>query len=253
MRTFLVLLSREIRSFFHTPIAYVVMVFFLGVLGFGFYLGVAAINGRPSFSVTVIELLFGGPFWAAYLLCVSLISMRSFSDEFRMGTLETLTTAPVKDWQVVLAKYFGVLCFYVTLFLPTLLFFAVLSWVSGGVVDLHSIGTFGSAYLILFLFGTFYVSVGCFASSLVKDQVNAAIISFAISVVYIFLSYLMTREEFTTNPGVRAVGRYLSTMGHLTDACTGRLDTQQLVLYPSLALLMLFATLQVFQFRKWKA
>lgn len=253
MRTFLVLLSREVRSFFNTPIAYVVMVFFLAVLGFGFHSGIMSINKDPRIAVTVLEVLFFGGFWVAYILCVSLISMRSFADEFRMGTLETLATAPVTDWQVVLAKYFGVLVFYVTLFLPTLLFFAILQWVSGNTVTLANLGAFGSAYLMLLLAGMFFISVGCLASALVKDQINAAVMTFAFVAIYFFLTYFMTFPIFVKSAELRAIGSYLCTLTHVTDACTGRIDTQQLVLYPSLTAMTLFLNLQVFQFRKWKA
>lgn len=252
MRTFLVLLSRELRSFFNTPVAYVVLVFFLAVLGFGFYTGIIFINKTPALSATVLDAMFFSVFWFAYILCVSLMSMRAFSDEFRMGTLETLTTAPVQDWQVVLSKYVGVLTFYVILFLPTLLFFVILRWVSDNTVGLANIGATGSAYLILFLAGMFFVAVGCLASALVKDQINAAVITFVVIAMYLFFSMILSSDTFTSSPALRAIGSYFSTLQHVKDASAGRISTQQLVLYPSLAIFVLFLTLQVFQFRKWK-
>jgi hypothetical protein len=136
MRTFLVLLNREIRSFFNTPIAYVVMVFFLGVLGFGFYLGVSAINGRPSFTVTVIELLFGP--LRAVTLCVSLIK-HAFVPMNSHGRSKHHHGA-VKDctW----CSRHSASSRTRPLFPPTLLFSSS-SWVSGGVVNVHSIAPSG--------------------------------------------------------------------------------------------------------------
>src|SRR3982750_3683865 len=105
MRTFFTLLNREIRSYFYQPIAYVVMFFLLMVAGFNFWYSVLLLNGQPA-EVSVLELAFNMvPFWIVFILTFPLITMRAFSEEYRMGTIETLTTAPVHDWQVVLAKY----------------------------------------------------------------------------------------------------------------------------------------------------
>ncbi len=252
MRTFFVLFDRELRSFFNTPIAYVVMVFFLAVLGIQFHTCVMAVNNHPEFSISMLEAGFDSVFWFAYILCISLISMRTFADEFRMGTLETLTTAPVRDWQVVLAKFAGVFTYYLVLLAPTTLFFLLLR-IFNGSLNGSSLGPFGSTYLMLVLIGLFYVSVGCLASALVKDQINAAVITFGVIMVMFFVPVFVASPGLVKNTEIRAVGQYLSPYFHLHDACAGRLDTQQLVLYPSLTLATLFFTLQVFQYRKWRA
>lgn len=253
MRTFFVLLDREIRSFFNTPIAYVVMVFFLAVVGFQFHAGIMTVNNRPEFGQTALELCFDSLFWFPFMQCLSLISMRSFADEFRMGTLETLATAPVRDWQVVLAKFAGVFTFYLLLLAPTSVYFLLLKHFNGGSVSAAGLGTFGSCYLMLILIGMFYTSVGCLASSLVKDQINAAAITFAFVLGSFILTLFLMAPILIKNATVHAIGQYLSPYYHLHDACVGRLDTQQLVLYPSLTVLVLFITLQVFQYRKWQA
>src|SRR4029453_8038049 len=107
MRTLLTLLNREIRSYFYQPIAYVVMFFLLMVIGFNFYLAVLLLNGQQS-EITIIKLSLNMlPFWIVFILTFPLITMRSFSEEYRLGTIETLTTAPVSDWQGVLSKSLG--------------------------------------------------------------------------------------------------------------------------------------------------
>src|SRR4029450_11313515 len=94
MRTLLTLLNREIRSFFYQPIAYVVMFFLLLVAGFNFFLSVLLLIGQPR-EITVVELAFNMvPFWIVFILTFPLITMRSYAEEFRQGTFETLTTAP---------------------------------------------------------------------------------------------------------------------------------------------------------------
>jgi ABC-2 type transport system permease protein len=253
MRTFFVLFDRELRSFFNTPIAYVVMVFFLAVLGFQFHAGVMTVNNRPDIPVTALQVCFESMFWFPYMQCVSLISMRTFADEFRMGTLETLTTAPVRDWQVVLAKFAGVFTFYLVLLAPTTLYFVVLKHFNGGTASAAGMGAFGSAYLMLALIGMFYTAIGCLASSLVRDQINAAAVTFAFILVTFFITLFLTASLVVKSSAIRALAYFLCPYWHLHDACAGRVDTQQLVLYPSLTILVLFFTLQVFQYRKWQA
>ncbi|PYL17273.1 MAG: ABC transporter permease, partial [Verrucomicrobia bacterium] len=121
MRKFYTLLVREVRSYFHSPIAYVVLVFFLLVSGVDFYFQVSFMNQRPA-SYSVQEAFFNSVFfWFAFVLIFPLITMRLFAEEFKLGTIEPLMTAPVRDLQVVLAKFFGALVFYILLWIPTLL------------------------------------------------------------------------------------------------------------------------------------
>ena len=107
MRKFFTLLSREIRSYFSSPIAYIVLVFFLIVSGVDFYFQISFMNQR-AVPYSVQEAFFNSVFfWFAFVLIFPLITMRLFAEEFKLGTIEPLMTAPVRDWQVVLAKYFG--------------------------------------------------------------------------------------------------------------------------------------------------
>src|SRR5204863_6467078 len=107
MRKFYTLLSREVRSYFYSPIAYVVLVFFLFVSGADFYFQISFMNQRPV-QYSVQEAFFTSVFfWFAFVLIFLLITMRSFEKEFNLATIERLMTAPVRDWKVVLGKYFG--------------------------------------------------------------------------------------------------------------------------------------------------
>src|SRR5215207_119556 len=126
MKVFFTLLSRELKSFFYSPIAYVVLFYFLFLSGFNFYSQISIMNGYPT-EVTIVEAFFmPALFWFPFVLSFPLITMRIYSEEFRMGTFETLTTAPVTDWQVVLSKFFGVVVFYCVLWAPSLLSFALI-------------------------------------------------------------------------------------------------------------------------------
>src|SRR5213596_3203787 len=177
MRKFFTLLSREIRSYFYSPIAYIVLVFFLLVSGVDFYFQVSFMNQR-AIPYSVQEAFFNSVFfWFAFILIFPLITMRLFAEEFKMGTIELLMTAPVRDWQVVLAKFFGALVFYVILWLPTLLYFAIFLKLTNQPAA-HSAGAYFGSYLMLFLLGMFYLSIGCLTSVLTRNQIIAATISF---------------------------------------------------------------------------
>src|SRR5581483_11828049 len=186
MRKFYALLAREIRSYFHSPIAYVVLVFFLLVTGVDFYSQVSFMNQRPA-TYSVQEAFFNSVFfWFAFVLIFPLITMRLFSEEFKLGTIEPLMTAPVRDLQVVLAKFFGALLFYIVLWLPTLLYFWIFQRITHESAA-NSTGAYWGSYLMLLLLGMFYLSVGCLASVITKNQMVAAIISFCAITLLFFL------------------------------------------------------------------
>src|SRR3954471_20632616 len=169
MRKFFTLFGREVRSYFYSPVAYVVLLFFLLLSGVDFYFQVSFMNGRPV-PYSVQEAFFNSVFfWFAFVLIFPLITMRLFSEEFKLGTIEPLMTAPVRDWQVVLAKFFGALVFYIILWLPTLLYFAIFQKVTHQTAAAAS-GAYWGAYLMLLLIGMFYLSVGCLASVVTKNQ-----------------------------------------------------------------------------------
>ncbi|HYY14897.1 MAG TPA: ABC transporter permease subunit, partial [Chthoniobacterales bacterium] len=125
MRKFYTLLSREVRSFLYSPIAYIVLVFFLLVSGVDFYFQISFMNQR-AVQYSVQEAFFNSVFfWFAFVLIFPLITMRLFAEEFKLGTIEPLMTAPVRDWQVVLSKFLGALVFYLILWIPTILYFVI--------------------------------------------------------------------------------------------------------------------------------
>lgn len=251
MKTFLTLLGREVKSFFYSPIAYVVLFYFLFLSGFNFYSQISLMNGYPT-EITVVEAFFmPALFWFPFILSFPLITMRIYSEEFRMGTFETLTTAPVKDWQVVLAKFTGVLIFYCILWAPTLGSFAVFEYITGKVAA-NAAGAFWGTYLLLLLMGGFYISIGCLASALTKDQINAATISFTTITLLLFLGFLPDIMNITA-PAIRDLFSYISAIQHMQDFSKGLIDSRPIVWYLSMTVLISYLTLQVFQYRKWKA
>ena len=250
MRKFFVLLSREVRSYFYSPIAYIVLVFFLLVSGADFYFQLSFMNQRPM-PYSVQEAFFNSVFfWFAFVLIFPLITMRLFAEEFKLGTIEPLMTAPVRDWQVVLSKFFGALIFYIILWLPTLLYFAIFQAITHQPAA-NSGGAYLGAYLMLLLLGMFYLSVGCLASVLTKNQIIAAIISFCVITLLFFLG-LVSFILLDVSSSTRQLLGYFSAIEQMGTLSRGEIDTRPIVLYLSMTIVMLALTHQAFQSRKWR-
>jgi ABC-2 type transport system permease protein len=250
MRKFYTLLSREVRSYFYSPIAYVVLVFFLFVSGADFYFQLSFMNQRPV-NYSVQEAFFNSVFfWFAFVLIFPLITMRLFAEEFKLGTIEPLMTAPVRDWQVVLAKFFGSLVFYAILWLPTLIYFAVFQAVTHQSAA-NSTGAYLGVYLMLLLLGMFYISIGCLASVVTRNQIVAAVISFCAITLH-FFSGLITFVMREVSSSTRQLLGYFSAIEQMATLSRGEIDTRPMVLYLSMTVVMLALTYQVFQSRKWR-
>lgn len=250
MTKFLTLLGREVRSFFQSPIGYVVMVFFLFSSGFTFSTAVEALNRGPT-EFTIIEAFFLiVPFWFVFLLVFPLITMRTFAEEFKMGTIETLMTAPVRDWQVVLSKYLGVLIFYIILWVPSLAYFALFQYFTH-TKAVHAAGSYWASYLLMLLIGMFYISIGCLASVVTKNQIIAAVISFC-AIFFLFFSGLLGGQFLTVSSYLRDLFAYFSTYEHMLGFSRGVIDSRPIAFYLTMTTLMLALTLQIFQARKWK-
>src|SRR5437763_6425216 len=198
MRKFYTLLSREVRGYFHSPIAYIVLIFFLIVSGIDFYFQVAFMNQRQV-QYTVQEAFFNSVFFVfAFVLIFPLITMRLFAEEFKLGTIEPLTTAPVRDWQVVLSKFLGAFVFYLILWVPTLLYFGIFARIAKQPAA-HSPGAYFGSYLMLVLLGMFYLSIGCLTSVVTRVQVIAVLLFFcAINLLFFFALFLFLLRDLTS-------------------------------------------------------
>ncbi len=250
MFKFITLLKREVRSYFYSPTAYIVLCFFLILTGFNFHMGISLLSRGPS-EVTVVEAFFNSiPFWIGLILLFPPITMRLFSEEFKLGTMETLLTAPVQDWQVVLSKFGGAFIFYVIIWLPSFLYFMIFERVTSADAS-HAAGAYLGSYLFLLLVGLFFISLGCLASVMTQNQIVAAVMSFCLIALFFFAGLI---SFFTPNisPMLRDIVAYFSTIEHMGEFSKGIIDSRRIVFYGSSTLLMLFLTLQIFQFRRWK-
>jgi ABC-2 type transport system permease protein len=166
-----------------------------------------------------------------------------------MGTIEPLLTAPVSDWDVILAKFLGCLGFYVILWLPTAVYLASFQWLTANAVPVQW-GPVGLCYAMVLLLGMFYTAIGVFASSLTRNQAVAAFTSFAVIVLLFFLSFL---TFFTNSPTITEAIEYFSARKHMETFAEGIFDTRVLVWYVSGTALFLALTQRVLAAKRLKA
>lgn len=248
MSAFLTLWRKELTGYFLSPIAYLVTVFFLAVMGFIFSLLVSVLAEGPA-GISIMNLLLGSPFfWMTMLVIAPVLTMRTFAEEKKSGTIETLLTAPVTDPQVVLAKYAGVLSFYVFMWLPTASFLLILRHFSVDMAPLDA-GAILGGYLGALLVGMLYLAIGLLASALTSNQVIAAVVGFA-AMLILFLCGLV--EQIARDATIRAASAYISSYTHVLDFSRGVIDTRPIVFYFTATAWVLFATVKALEARTWK-
>lgn len=246
MNAVLATFLRELRAYFFSPLAWVVLFFFLLINGFIFAVIVSFLNDPRSPAGPPLELFFGGTlfFWLILLFIGPVLTMRLLSEELRSGSIEVLMTAPVTAAEVVVGKYLAALAFYLFLWLPTLAYAGLIAWQSE--VDW---GPVMAGYLGILGIGALFLSVGLFASALSKSQLVAAIITFAMLILLFSFGLLETLLQGET---AKAVFGYLNLWNHMDEFARGVVDSRRLVYYLSATLFFLFLTTRALEARKWR-
>ena len=251
MRPTLSLIRREFSAYFVSPIAYVVLVIFLAGTGYLFTvsLGMLTDSGPHGTSEPMKEIVGNVVFWLIFMFIPPLLTMRLLAEERGSGTLEMLLTAPIRDWQVVAAKFLACYGFYLVLWLPTLLYLPVLTdwnwWTLHCNIDPYPIAT---TYLGLALAGAMFIAIGLFVSSLVNSQMIAAIVSLAIGVLFVAGMWL---PEWNTSKLPYQILTFFTVPRHFErDFSRGLIDTRHLILYASVTLFCLFLTVRSLEKRR---
>lgn len=251
MRIFRVLLKKELRAFFVSPMAYIVLALVMLLNGFCLRAALSVLERGPSEGSLVTWTFHAMWFWLSYFFIFPLLTMRLFAEEKKMGTLETLFTAPVRTWQVVWSKYTAAVIMYCILWMPSGLNFALVDWITAGQVEMPS-GALKGSYLILFTMGLFNLAIGCFASSLTSNQIIAAVISFTFSLLHFLTGLFISVIGRKVSESFVDIINYVASTEHIRIFTNGLIDTRPLVYYTSLALLFLALTHQVVESRRWK-
>lgn len=252
MRTFLILLGKELRSFFLSPVAYIVLALFMVISGFSFSQAITLLREKPSEMSIVQWTFYPRWFFFYFFFLFPLITMRLFAEEQKLGTLESLLTAPVRAVHVLLAKYFSAVIFYIVLWIPNLVYLAILNWVADGRVDVP-LGALSGSYLIILLSGLFHIAIGCLASALTRNQIVAAIICFTLILLHFLLGMFLLLMADNYPVQMTDIVNYFATTQHMSYFTRGLIDTRAIVYYVSFSVLLLTITHQVLEYRRWKS
>ena len=232
----LVISRREIRTYFNSPVAYIVVTVFVGITGYLFF--------TQLFLEKQAELrqLFGFmPF--LFMFMVPAITMRLLADEKSTGTLELLSTMPVRDWEVVVGKFLAALALLGTAVGLTLVF--AISVRSLGPLDR---GPAIGGYLGLLLMGGAFVAIGVMCSAFTRNSIVAFIASFGIS----FALYLFGKLTQFVPEALQPVISFLSIDGHFENIGRGVIDTRDVIYYLSIIGTCLLLATTSLESRRWR-
>jgi ABC-2 type transport system permease protein len=254
VRNIMAIAEKELRSYFASPIGYILIGFFSLLFGVFFYVylmefvrqsqqmmqfgggGGANVNQmmvRGLFQNTAVIILFVMP----------MVTMRTYSEEKRSGTIELLLTSPLTDLQIIVGKFIGALGLYVAMLLVTMLYMAILFRI--GNPEWRPIA---AGYLGLLLMGGCFLSAGLFISSLTKNQIVAGFMTFAT----FLLLWIINWFGESVGPAARDLVNYLSITEHLEDFTRGIIDTKHVVYYLSFITFGLFLTAKSVDSERWR-
>jgi len=254
MNNILAIAHKELKSYFASPVAYVVIGFSAILFGWFFinllyYFDRTQMQAGSGFqgpqAINVNEIMISPLFLnvsVILLFTLPLITMRTYAEEKRSGTIELLLTSPLTDLQIVMGKFLGGLVLYGAMLAVTLVHMAILF--AYGNPEWRPIAT---GYLGLILMGACFLSLGLFVSSLTRNQIVAGMVTFAVFLMFWVINWIAT----FMGPTSQAVLNYLSITEHLNDFARGVIDTKHVVYYLSFIAFSLFLTVRAVDSERW--
>jgi ABC-2 type transport system permease protein len=255
MRNILAIAQKELKSYFASPIAYITIGFFALLYGY-FYIAILSYFVRQSMqmgqfgggpqSLNINQVLIRQLFQNVTILILfimPMVTMRTYSEEKRSGTIELLLTSPVTDVQIILGKFLGALALWAVMLAVSMIHIGLL-FIYGNPEWKPILTT----YLGQLLLGGCFISVGLFISSLTKNQIVAGMVTFA---VFLFL-WVITWIGSFAGPTVDKLTQYLSIIDHYDDFGKGVIDTTHLIYYISFITFGLFLTAKSVDSERWR-
>ncbi|HOZ51169.1 MAG TPA: gliding motility-associated ABC transporter permease subunit GldF [Chitinophagaceae bacterium] len=238
--------KKELNSFFSSLVGYMAIIVFLLVCGF--FMWVVPNNNMLDYGYATMDKFFVFAPWVLMFLLPAL-TMRSFSDEYKGGTIEILSTIPLTENQIILGKFFASFVLVLFSILPTLLYVYTISHLSIIQGNLDSGGILGSYIGLLFLSAAF-TAIGIFCSSVTSNQV----IAFLIAIFTNFILYAgfetMSKMPFLGN-GIDYIVSQIGMQFHYNSISRGLLDSRDIVYFLSIVAIFILATRLSLQKRKW--
>ncbi|RED48197.1 gliding motility-associated ABC transporter permease subunit GldF [Seonamhaeicola aphaedonensis] len=229
----LAILKKEINSFFASPIGYLVIAIFLVLNGLFLWIFKGEFNILDYGFADLSSFFLLAPWILIFL--IPAVTMRSFSDEKKQGTLELLLTKPISHFKIVLGKYLGAFILIIMALLPTLLYVYTVYQLGNPVGNLDMGSTLGSYFGLLFLVAA-YTAIGVFASTLSDNQ----IVAFIISVFLCFIFYIGFEgiADFTSSTIIEKLGMSY----HFKSMSRGVIDTRDIIYFVSVTVFFMVLT-----------
>ncbi len=224
MRSSLVIAGKEIKSYFATPSAYIILVLFTGITGW-FFTNTLFIEGGQAEMSSYFGLT---PF--LYMFIIPALTMRSIAEEKKTGTMEVMTTFPVSALSIVTGKFLG--AFFIVILSLFLTFPALLTI---GILGKPDWGIVFTSYAGLIMMGASFTAIGIYCSAVTENQMIAFMISFFIIFILMMLDSMLVFLPFTL------IFDYISVNSHYHNFLRGIIDTRNIVYFSSMALLFLFS------------
>jgi ABC-2 type transport system permease protein len=229
------ILKKELNLFFASPIGYLVISLFLLINGLFLWIFKGDFNILHAGFADLNSFFFITPWFFIFL--IPAITMRSFSDETRSGTIEILKTKPLTDWQIIMGKYLGALILICIALFPTLTYIYTVFQLGHpqGNIDW---GTILGSYLGLVLLGGAFTSIGIFTSTLSHNQIIAFLLGVALS-YFMYAGFDALEALAITSPGI------METLGmrlHFDSISRGVIDTRDIIYFLSVILFFLLLT-----------
>ncbi len=241
----LTILKKEIRSFLSSLIAYVVMIVFL--IAIGLFMWVLPDYNVLDLGYANLDTLFDMAPWV-FIFLISAITMRSFSEEKKTGTIEILTTKPISDLQIILGKYFASVVLVLFVLLPTLLYYYTIYQLGAPKGNLDSGAILGS-YIGLFFLASAFAAIGIFSSVVSDNQIVSFILSMFLC--YCFYNVFDLFADFKLLGSYDSIVASLGINSHYQSISRGVIDSRDVLYFVSLILAFVWATKMVFGSRKW--
>lgn len=237
MRVALAVASKEIQTYFTSPMGYIVALVFVALTGYFFV---------TSISTDIPEASIDGYVTPSALILIFLapaMTMRLFAEEQKLGTLELLLTSPVRDWEVVLGKYAASLVFFLATLSLTLFYVLLLGYYGN-----PDWGPVWSGYLGMALYGGAALSIGLLTSSLTNNQIIALVVGFGILLILFVIDQSAGLVSGTASTVLSQIG----LTSHLEDFTRGVIDTRDLIYYLTVISVFLFLTVRSVESRRWR-
>jgi ABC-2 type transport system permease protein len=254
LRNTLAIAGKELRSYFASPMAYIIIGLFALLFGWFFYVYLHVFVEQSQRmmmmggggKVNVNEQMIRGVLQNAaviILFVMPMITMRTYAEEKRSGTIELLLTSPVTDLEIIFGKFLGAMGLFAAMLLVTMVDIAILFGL--GNPEWKPIAT---GYLGLLLMGGCFISVGLLISSLTKNQIVAGFITFAVFLILWVINWMAD----SSGPTGRAILAFLSITDHFDDFTKGIIDTKHIVYYLSFITFGLFLTAKSVDSERWR-